>query len=130
MYLTLVIGKWPVLSFEQERPEVDVGNVDGGIIGGNRHFAGKCKPGAQIRGEGAKGSGFIIDSSGVLQEKVQRVTFKAERRLAFHSGCSVFSCSASAHCWSNSDTRKVTSAWQRGGVSGLGLKSVETVILH
>lgn len=39
--LTLVIWKGPVFAFEEECPEVDVGDIDGWVIGGNGHPAGK-----------------------------------------------------------------------------------------
>lgn len=41
--LTLVIGERPVLALKQEGPEVDVGDVDRWIIGGDRHIAGNSQ---------------------------------------------------------------------------------------
>lgn len=49
--LTLVIGERPILALEQERPEVDVGDVDRWVIGGDGHIAGK----SQVPIRGGKG---------------------------------------------------------------------------
>lgn len=39
--LTLVIGERPIFALKQERPEIDVGDVDGRVRGRDGHVAGK-----------------------------------------------------------------------------------------